>query len=133
MVVGGSAVGCHGPTIASIPLDGVNSSAEAPLTLHEGMRLEFGITYGAYHLMKPGDLMLDVALLEDGAEVETLRCRVQRRRTGGEKGSSGSSYHSTACKMRVPAGGASAIRVSTQLDEGECHYENLAVVVHHDD
>jgi hypothetical protein len=108
----------------------LGSTSTQSLALEEGTRLQFPVSALFFTYDDAMYIELKVELLREQDVVASVDCRgfsFSRKRTVG----AGNAKTVTArdCVLTVPEGGADAVRVSTQVDQGKASVKGLKVHV----
>lgn len=117
-------VGCGEPA-GKVPLAGLDQAGVAPMALAEGTELSFAIVAARWESRATTRFALDIELLRAEQPVGSMRCdRFVMK--GARSGSL--DYHDRECAIRVPAGGATAIRAKL-ASASQPKLEGLAIDV----
>lgn len=115
--------------MAAVPFERLGTTEEAPLVLTPGSGVSFAVYVARHSYSGKNHVLLDVALLKQGAVVASTRC--QGFEMEGMSGSGCQTTHANRdCALRAPADGSDAVRITTRLErEGSFEYEGLEVRV----
>jgi hypothetical protein len=121
---------CLEPTAGQVDLPGLDQPVEKKLSFAEGKELSFPVHVDSYDYAGGNYVVIDVTLLRGGAEVGRMSCQGFELEGGAGCGS-GATHLNSDCSMKVPAGGADAIRAVAKLQDksNRADFKGLSVYI----
>ena len=116
--------------VAEIPVAGLDRAVDAKMVSSAGSELVFGV-HASYSYSGNSFLMRDVSLLRNGVEVTKTDCDMKDFAGIHGVGIGGAAWYGDwTCKLDVPAGGATSLRVKLRkAGAGSLELSDTAVVV----